>query len=162
MPFAEEVCASPNFDVSPRHECVGVVFHHSVCSYEQTIDLMRRAESKVSYHVLIHPAGKRCQLVRDDCIAWHAGASEFFGRRRCNDFMLGVAFAGDTYASPLTQEQIASALEWLEARWTTNRWALDRMTDHRQVAPGRKDDLNPAEWERLRTAIASRFGAAAH
>ncbi len=31
------------------------------------------------------------------------------------------------------------------------------MTDHRQVAPGRKDDLNPAEWERLRAAIAARF-----
>jgi AmpD protein len=33
------------------------------------------------------------------------------------------------------------------------------MTDHRQIAPGRKDDLAPVEWERLRSAIAARFGA---
>ena len=83
-----------------------------------------------------------------------------WGRSRCNDFLLGVAFAGDTYAKPLTDEQFASALEWLEARWLRYGWSSDRMTDHRQTAPGRKDDLNPAEWERLRRRIEERFGTA--
>jgi AmpD protein len=31
------------------------------------------------------------------------------------------------------------------------------MTDHRQIAPGRKDDLAPAEWARLRAAIVARL-----
>jgi N-acetyl-anhydromuramoyl-L-alanine amidase len=35
---------------------------------------------------------------------------------------------------------------------------LDRVTDHRQVAPGRKRDLNPVEWDRLLAAIAGEFG----
>ena len=72
--------------------------------------------------------------------------------------MLGVSFAGNTYQAPLTDAQIASALEWLEPRWRARGWTLEWMTDHRQVAPGRKDDLNPVEWERLRAAIAARFG----
>jgi N-acetyl-anhydromuramoyl-L-alanine amidase len=148
---------SPNRDLAPLHESRGVLFHHSELDFEATIERMLRPESKVSYHCLIGPDGARCTLVRDTEIAWHAGASQFLGRSRCNDFMLGVAFAGDTYRAPLTSDQIASALEWLAERWLERRWSLDRMTDHRQVSPGRKQDLNPLEWERLQTAISARF-----
>jgi AmpD protein len=95
--------------------------------------------------------------VVDDHIAWHAGASTFFGRERGNDFLLGCAFAGDTYATPLTEAQIASAVDWLASRWACYAWTIAAITDHRQIAPDRKDDLNPVEWERLRTAIKGRF-----
>jgi len=97
--------------------------------------------------------------VPDACVAWHAGASRFLGRDRCNDFLLGVAFAGDTYSAPLTEAQIDSALEWLDARWVPLGWSLGRITDHRQASPGRKDDLNPVEWERFLAAVASHFAA---
>jgi len=69
-----------------------------------------------------------------------------------------VAFAGDTYRAPLSESQLASALEWLEARWDALGWGIDRISDHRQVAPGRKRDLNPAEWERLAAAVAAHLG----
>ena len=94
----------------------------------------------------------------DEHVAWHSGVSSFRGRTGCNAFMLGLSFAGDTYRAPLTEAQLASALEWLEPRWTRYGWTLDWMTDHRQVAPGRKDDLNPVEWERLRGILAAKFG----
>lgn len=156
--FAEISRPSPNFAATPAHACRGVLCHHSVETFEQTIALMARPESKVSYHVLIDVDGTRCTLVADHSIAWHAGASHFKGRDRCNEFLLGLAFAGDTYATPLAAPQIASALEWLASRWTRYRWTVDWVIDHRQVAPGRKDDLNPAEWQRLHAAIAARFG----
>jgi len=148
---------SPNRDAAPPNERLGVLFHHSELDFEATIDRMLQPENKVSYHCLIGADGRRCTLVQDTEIAWHAGASHFLGRNRCNDFMLGVAFAGDTDQIPLTSSQIASALEWLAERWIDRRWTLERMTDHRQVSPGRKRDLNPIEWERLRTAISVRF-----
>jgi AmpD protein len=116
------------------------------------------SQRRVSYHCLIAADGRRCTLVEDEHRAWHAGESTFLGRNRCNDFLLGLAFAGNTYASPLTDDQLASALEWLEFRWLRLGWTLDRMTDHRQVAPGRKDDLNPIEWNRVRSLIETRFG----
>jgi AmpD protein len=49
-------------------------------------------------------------------------------------------------------------VEWLGVRWSGLGWGIDRVTDHRQAAPGRKDDLNPAEWDRLLAAIRSKFG----
>lgn len=158
MAYPQSFRPSPNFDPAARHERLGVVFHHSVVDLEATVELMLRPESKVSYHTLIAADGARCTLVPDDAIAWHAGASSFLGRSRCNDFLLGVAFAGDTYVSPLSGAQIASALEWLEPRWVAYGWSLDRVTDHRQISPGRKNDLNPAEWQRLVAAIQRRFG----
>lgn len=155
--FREFSLPSPNFDAAPAHERLGVAFHHSVMPFDDTIARMLRPESKVSYHTLIASDGTRCTLVAEEHIAWHAGASRFLGRTRCNDFLLGLAFAGDTYAAPLTAEQVASALEWLAPRWPRYRWTIERMTDHRQIAPERKDDLNPAEWVRLRAAIAAKF-----
>jgi AmpD protein len=158
MKFPETFRPSPNFASSPLHEQLGVLFHHSVMSFEATIARMTDPTSRVSYHCLIGADGTRCRLVADENVAWHAGVSAFRGRPHCNEFLLGLAFAGDTYREPLSDAQIASALEWLAVRQWSRRWTLDDMTDHRQVAPGRKDDLNPVEWARLREHLARHFG----
>jgi AmpD protein len=157
VPFREFIQLSPNRDPAPPNEQLGVVFHHSVISFDETVALMMQPASKASYHVLIALDGTRCALVPDEEIAWHAGASAFLGRSRCNDFTLGASFAGDTYAAPLTEHQIASAVEWLAPRWARYGWTTASVTDHRQVSPGRKDDLNPVEWTRLLAAITVKF-----
>lgn len=157
MSFPEIVRPSPNCDPTVPHERRGVVFHHTVITYAETIALMTDPARKVSYHCVIAPGGERCTLVPDEHVAWHAGVSSFRGRSGCNAFLLGLSFAGDTYKAPLTDAQTASALEWLAPRWEKYRWSLDWMTDHRQVAPGRKDDLNPAEWERLVGVLKAKF-----
>jgi AmpD protein len=157
MPFPESYQPSPNRDAA-RHERLGVLFHHSGMGFDETIKRMLNPGSRVSYHCLIGADGTRCTLVPDAEIAWHAGASRFLGREGCNAFLLGLSFAGDTYAAPLSGAQVDSALEWLSARWVPLGWGLDRITDHRQASPGRKDDLNPHEWDRLVAAIRARFG----
>ncbi len=160
MAFGEFARLSPNRGPGV-HQRLGVLFHHSELGFAETIERMLSPESRVSYHCLIGTDGARCTLVPDLEVAWHAGASRFLGRERCNDFLLGVAFAGDTYAAPLTGPQVASALEWLEARWAPLGWGLGRVTDHRQASPGRKRDLNPQQWDRLLAAIAAQFGGPA-
>jgi AmpD protein len=160
MAFSEFARPSPNRDPVP-HERLGVLFHHSGRGFAETIDLMMDPASQVSYHCLIDADGTRCSLVPETEIAWHAGASSFLGRVRCNDFLLGLSFTGDTYAVPLSEAQIASALDWLGPRWIPLGWCMGRITDHRQASPGRKLDLNPMEWDRLAAAIAEEFGAAA-
>ena len=158
MTFAESVRPSPHFTPARVHEQLGVLVHHSVLPFDQTISRMLDPASEVSYHVLIAPDGNRCTLVSDERVAWHAGVSTFQGRTGCNFFLLGLAFAGDTYQSPLSPAQIESALEWLAPRWQHRAWTLACITDHRQVSPGRKDDLNPVEWARFHAAVAARFG----
>lgn len=157
MSYIQFSAVCPHFDSTPAHERLGLLVHHSVLNFQDTIALMLKPESKVSYHVLIDHDGTRCDLVPDDRIAWHAGESTFLGRARTNHFLLGLAFAGDTYRTPLSDAQIDSALEWIAPRWNAFRWTLEHITDHRQVSPGRKDDLNPVEWSRFIAAVAARF-----
>jgi len=156
MAFPEFERLSPNRSEA-ANELRGVVLHHSQSGFEATIARMADPASQVSYHCLIDADGTRCTLVPDGQVAWHAGVSEFRGRAHCNAFMLGLAFAGDTYAAPLSEAQLASALDWLAPRWERRGWDLDCLTDHRQVAPGRKRDLNPAEWSRVVAAVRGRF-----
>jgi len=153
MAFPESFRASPNRAEQPTHERRGVVIHHTVMPYEQTIAYMLDPVSRVSYHAVIAKNGERCTLVPDEQIAWHAGVSSFQGRPHCNAFLLGLAFEGDTYRAPLTAAQIDSALEWIARRWVQYGWSPDSIIDHRQVAPGRKDDLNPVEWLRFQAAM---------
>ena len=156
-PFREFTQLSPNHDATRCHEQLGVCFHHSVENFADSVAILTDPARRVSYHCLIDADGTRCTLVDDTHIAFHAGDSRFRGRTTCNDFLLGCSFAGDTYAKPLTPEQISSALEWLEVRWLRNNWSHAWMTDHRQVAPKRKDDLKPEEWTRLLRAIVAKF-----
>ena len=156
--FREFDSPSPNWARSPANERLGVVLHHSGLSFADTIALMADPASAVSYHALVDTDGTRCRMVPDAGVAWHAGASVFRGRPRCNDFMLGLAFAGDTYAAPLTAAQIGSAVEWIGLRRGPLGWTGACVTDHRQVSPGRKADLNPDEWARVAAALDAAFG----
>lgn len=157
MTFRDFEAPSPNFSGSPAHERLGVCFHHTVMPFAATLAYMQDPAKAVSYHCVIDLDGTRATLVADVHVAWHAGVSSFHGRSRCNEFLLGLSFAGDTYVTPLTDAQLASALEWLSLRWRPLGWTTAWMTDHRQIAPERKNDLNPAEWRRLHAAIAERF-----
>ena len=72
---------------------------------------------------------------------------------------LGVVFHRSSmgFEETISAMQVESALEWLEPRWAPLGWEAGRMTDHRQVAPGRKDDLDPVERDRLLAAIRGKF-----
>jgi len=136
----------------------GVVFHHSCgASLAGDISWIKQSRSRVSYHLIIDQDGSRHQFVPFNRRAWHAGKSAFKGRSGCNGFMLGVAFSGDTYDRALTDDEIASAVDLVAENRDIHGWTLDWMTDHRSVSPGRKNDLNPREWQRLRNALKAVF-----
>jgi AmpD protein len=83
--------------------------------------------------------------------AWHAGASRWKGRERCNDFSVGIELEGADdvpYAEP-QYETLAALLRALFARYG----ALD-VAGHSDIAPGRKTDPGPwFDWPRLRASI---------
>lgn len=53
---------------------------------------------RVSAHFFIRRDGTLTQFVSCRDRAWHAGASSFEGRDRCNDFSLGVELEGTDFA----------------------------------------------------------------
>ncbi len=102
---------------------------------------------RVSAHCLIRRDGELVQYVPFDQRAWHAGRSSYAGRRRCNDFSIGIELEG-TDTAPYTKEQYQQlaqvAAELIATYPQLNR---QRIVGHQHIAPVRKTDPGPAfDW----------------
>ena len=109
----------------------------------------------VSTHLLIRRTGERVQYVPFHKRAWHAGASSWQGRERCNDFSIGIELEGsDTLAYEEAQYHALARLIGALCR-AYPALGPARLTGHSDIAPGRKTDPGPAfDWPRVRTLVA--------
>ena len=150
--FPETKAQTPNVSSRPiRPE--GVVLHHSGGTYQGGVAWIQNPNSRVSYHVLVAPDGRRTVFARPDQRTWHAGRSRWRGRGDVNSWTVGASFAGDTYIDPLTPAAMASMAEYLRPLMTKYGWKLADLTDHRTVAPSRKTDLKPSELARFKAFL---------
>jgi AmpD protein len=112
---------------------------------------------RVSSHFVIRRDGALEQFVSCNERAWHAGLSNFFGRERCNDFSIGVELEGsdDTAFEAPQYETLAALVKAL-----VDRYPVDALAGHSDIAPGRKTDPGPHfDWQRFAqdTALPARY-----
>jgi AmpD protein len=101
----------------------------------------------VSAHFFIDRSGRCTQFVSCLDRAWHAGASEFRGRQRCNDFSIGVELEGSDFESYADAQYVAlnATLAALLAAYP-----VQAIVGHADIAPGRKTDPGPFfRWDAL-------------
>ena len=114
--------------------------------YYRTLDGMR-----VSAHFLIRRTGELLQFVPCTKRAWHAGASAWCGRSRCNDFSIGIELEGAddvSYAEP--QYRVLAEL----TRALQSAYPIADIAGHCHIAPARKTDPGPSfDWPRFRDSI---------
>ncbi len=107
---------------------------------------------RVSSHFLIRRSGSLVQFVPLQARAWHAGASRWRDRERCNDFSVGVELEGtDDGAFPAAQYAgLAQLVKKLRRALPLREFAA-----HSDVAPGRKTDPGTRfDWARFLSALA--------
>jgi AmpD protein len=159
--------ASPNFDERPGGEAPSLIAIHAISLppgefggdailrlFTNRLDpnahpYFREIEGlKVSAHFLIRRDGELIQFVSCGKRAWHAGASSWKGRTRCNDFSLGVELEGcDSLPFAPIQYQILARLIVSLRRL----YPLDDIAGHSDIAPGRKTDPGPCfDWRLLK------------
>lgn len=159
--------ASPHFDERPEGERITLLVIHAISlppgdfggPWIEALFLghldprahpyFREIEgARVSSHFLIRRDGELVQYVACAKRAWHAGASQWKGRSRCNDFSIGVELEGADdvpFAEP--QYETLAALE----RALFERYGALDIAGHSEIAPGRKTDPGPYfEWDRAR------------
>ena len=106
---------------------------------------------RVSAHYLIRRDGSLIQYVEPGKRAWHAGASSWKGRERCNDFSIGIELEGADdvpFAEP-QYKTLAKLVRDLQQRFGPLEFA-----GHSDVAPGRKTDPGPwFEWARFLASV---------
>jgi AmpD protein len=105
------------------------------------------AGARVSAHILIERDGAITQFASFERRAWHAGASEFDGRPRCNDFSVGIELEGCDFDT-FTDAQYAALDEVLAA--VLGEYPVRAVCGHSEIAGGRKTDPGPFfDWGRL-------------
>ncbi|HTQ77060.1 MAG TPA: 1,6-anhydro-N-acetylmuramyl-L-alanine amidase AmpD [Burkholderiales bacterium] len=110
---------------------------------------------RVSSHFLIRRDGALLQFVPLAARAWHAGASRWRGRARCNDFSIGVELEG-TDDGPFEHAQYLGLAQL--ARQLRARLPIRQFAAHSDVAPGRKTDPGTRfDWRRLLAALAAQI-----
>jgi AmpD protein len=112
------------------------------------------ANLRVSSHLLIRRSGEIVQYVPFQRRAWHAGASSWAGRERCNDFSIGIELEGADH-SPYESTQYAMLARVIAVLCRSYpHLTPDRVVGHSDIAPGRKSDPGPAfDWPRLRSLV---------
>ena len=162
--------ASPNCDERPAGSAIGLlVIHHIslppgefggpgiVDLFTNRLDPVAHpfyagiAGATVSAHFLIRRDGELIQFVSCARRAWHAGESSWQGRKRCNDFSVGVELEG-TGDVPFTDAQYGRLAELTRA--LKARYPLAGIVGHSDIAPGRKSDPGPSfDWPRYRALV---------
>lgn len=102
---------------------------------------------RVSAHFLIRRDGSGIQFVRCGRRAWHAGASSWRGRERCNDYSIGIELEGcdDQPFEDVQYHSLAALIVQIKALYP-----IEDVVGHSDVAPGRKTDPGPFfDWTRL-------------
>lgn len=108
----------------------------------------------VSAHLFIRRDGELIQFVPLHRRAWHAGQSEYRGRRRCNDFSIGIELEGTDEApyAPAQYRRLTALCRALMIAYPTI--TPERITGHEHIAPGRKTDPGPHfDWPWLVAAV---------
>lgn len=158
---------SPNCDARPEGEAIRLVVIHNISLppgafggpgveqlFTNRIDPHEHPyyagikDLRVSAHFFIRRDGELVQFVPCGLRAWHAGASCWQGRERCNDFSIGIELEG-TDEMPFTDRQY----EVLNALLAVLRsaYAIAGVAGHSDIAPGRKTDPGAYfDWGRVK------------
>ena len=148
MKFKTEHKQTPNVSrgaIEPK----GIIIHHTAGSYKGSVNWCLNPKSQVSYHCIVDTNGDRTTLALDNQRAWHAGRSSFKGRSDCNSFMLGISVSGDTNTRELTDLEAVSVAQWCVDKMKLHCFGLNEITTHREVSPGRKNDVDERAYNRI-------------
>ena len=131
-----------------------LVLHYTQADMGRAMQLLTTGPVSAHYLVSDETPPRIFRLVDEDRRAWHAGASCWNGRERCNDFSIGIELEGcDTRPfEPVQYERLAALIAELK-----QRYPIEAVVGHSDIAPGRKTDPGPFfDWSRLSALLARR------
>ena len=114
-------------------------------SFESLEDL------KLSAHIFIRRNGQIIQFVPFNLRAWHAGKSNFKGRKNCNDFSIGVELEGTTNINfeDIQYKKLIELISVLKRNYP--KIVNDNIIGHSEISPDRKIDPGPLfNWSKIK------------
>lgn len=132
--YQEIVYPTPNFDKERTNQVVGVVLHHTAePTVEKSLAILSSPKKKVGTHVVIDTDGTRYLMAEPEVATYHAGWSILNGQEGCNYCTVGIEFQGNTLVEPLTEDQIASGIDYLLPIIAKYNIPLENIVTHEMV-----------------------------
>ena len=112
--YPEKHVPTPNYAKDKTNEVLGIVLHHTAQpTLAESLDILTSPAKKAGTHVVIDTDGTRYIMADPTAVTYHAGLSIMNGREHCNNFTIGIEFQSNTLETPLTDHQIASAIQYV-------------------------------------------------
>ena len=134
-----------------------LVLHYTgMASAEAALARLRDRAAKVSAHWCIGEDGTLWRLVPESFRAWHAGQSEWRGRRSVNDFSIGIELVNPGHEHgyrSFPRAQMDALLDLAGAIVARHPIDPRNVVAHSDVAPARRQDPGELfDWARLAEA----------
>lgn len=131
---------TPKYEKDVVNDVQGVILHHTAePTVERSLAILTTRERNVSTHVVIDTDGTRYILAKPERVTYHAGLSILNGRESCNNFTIGIEFQGNTLESPLTENQIYSAIEYIKPIIKKYNIPIENIVTHEMVRTAYKE-----------------------
>lgn len=144
-PLVADLVPSPNIEarLGGLQPTILLMHYTGLATVEQSLDILSRADCKVSCHYVVDVDGRIIQMVAEDMRAWHAGVSFWAGETDINSASIGIEIQNPGHTLgypdfPVAQMQAVAAL----SRDIIGRHGIlpHRVLAHSDVAPARKID----------------------
>ena len=156
---------TPNYAIGKTNKVEGVILHHTAePTIERSLAVLTSKTKKVGTHVVIDTDGTRYIMAKPTIVTYHAGLSILDGKEGCNNFTIGIEFQGNTLEEPLTDDQINSAIEYLQPLITKYKIPIKNIVTHEMVRQAYKRkypkkkcsgkvDITQVEYDRFMKAL---------
>lgn len=167
--YKEVSYPTPNYARDKVNDVRGVILHHTAePTVERSLAVLTSKEKGVGTHVVIDTDGTRYIMCAPTVVTYHAGYSILAGREGCNQFTIGIEFQGNTLEKPLTDDQIASAIEYLRPIIHQYGIPVENIVTHEMVRNAYKKkypnkrisgkvDITPTEYKRVMKEFKSKL-----
>ena len=163
--YMEKQVPTPNYAKNKTNEVLGIVLHHTAQeTLEESLEILTSPKKKAGAHVIIDSDGTRYIMAKPEVVTFHAGYSILNGREHCNFFTIGIEFQGNTLEKPLTDDQIASGIQYVLPIMAKYHIPLDNIVTHEMIRTAyiaihpdkrshAKIDITPTEYIRFMQAL---------
>ena len=134
---------SLNYDNIQEREIKYIIIHYTGMKNQNlAIKRLQSKVAKVSAHFLISKRGTIYQMVKEECVAWHAGKSKWGKDINLNSKSIGIELVnnGKEKYSKDQLNSLADIIKYLKKKYNIKK---KYVLGHSHIAPDRKIDPGP-------------------
>lgn len=150
FPFKADYSARQKNITKGKNTCEYIILHHTG-TWEGTLQgnvktLLWETDRQVSCHFLVDTNWDAYKLGNPDMILWHAGESEWQGKKWLNSYSMWIEVIWPLANWGFTEEQKKTVFWLVQHLMNVCNIPKEKVIRHKDIAPWRKTDIADTFW----------------